>query len=142
MKLQAVGEQENKKAVEMARSSTEGRKMMKQFRSKHKGELNRGDDPRSHDHMLKLKKQKLLEKNGGKFKREKNGPDGKYGDKQWKKIQEKSRPTRSKLIVKRGGANGKGQFKSKGGNSGGGKGGAGKGGAGKGGKKFGGGKRR
>lgn len=52
MKLQQVGEVENKKAVEMARSSTDGRRMLKQFGQRHKEALSKGDDPRSHDHML------------------------------------------------------------------------------------------
>lgn len=120
MKLQPVGEQENKKAVEMARSSSEGRKMFKQFGNKHKKELAQGDDPRSHDHLLDAKKKKMMEKASKTgFKREKAGPDGKYGEKQWAKIQAKSRPTRSKLILKRNSPNGQGQFKSRGGSSGG-----------------------
>jgi hypothetical protein len=103
MKLQAVGEREDKKAVERARTSTEGRKVMKQFRGRHKAELARGEDPRSHEHMLKNKEKRL--KKGG-FKKG-AGPGGEYMEKSWKKIQQGSRPTRSKLIIKRN-AGGKG----------------------------------
>jgi hypothetical protein len=64
--------------------------------------------------MNKMRNSKGVKKGG-------SGPDGKYMEKSWKKIQEHSRPTRSKLIMKNqkgGGFNGgakKGVF---GGNSG------------------------
>lgn len=76
MKLQNVGEVEDQRAVTMARSSTEGRKMMKQFRNRHKGELNKGDDPRSSSHIIEAKKKKLMDKmkKGGR-----PGKDGKDG---------------------------------------------------------------
>ena len=83
--------------------------MFKQFKNRH--DLNRGDDPRSSDHIIKMKGKKLMEK---MKKGKKTGPGEKYGEKQWKKIQDKSRPTRSKLIVK--GNNG---FKQRGGPGGG-----------------------
>ncbi len=67
MKLQNVGEVEDQRAVNLARSSTEGRKMMKSFRNRHKRELNKGDDPRSSNHIIESKKKKLMDrmKKGG-----------------------------------------------------------------------------
>ena len=69
MKLQSVGEVENERAVNMARSSTEGRKMIKQFGKRH--DLSKGDDPRSHSQHLESKRKRLEAKGGsgvhGKF---------------------------------------------------------------------------
>ena len=97
--------------------------MFKQFSKRH--DLSKGDDPRSSDHMIKMKGKRLLDK----MKNNKRAPGEKYGDKQWKKISDKSRPTRSKLIVK--GNNG---FKTRGGAPGGfGRGGFGRGGSARGG---------
>lgn len=59
MKLQSVGEIENKKSIEMARSSSEGRKMMKQFRGRHKEEYSKGEDARSNQRMVEAKGKKL-----------------------------------------------------------------------------------
>ena len=91
MKLQQVGEVENERAVSLARSSTEGRKMIKQFGKRH--DLSKGDDPRSHDKHLDSKRKRF--EGGG-------GVHGKFREKSERKMQEKSRPTRSKLIVKGG----------------------------------------
>jgi len=78
MKLQSVGEVENSRAVEMARNNTEGRKMMKQFKSRHGAELNRGEDPRSNDHIIKMKKKQLMDKmkNGHANKNSRKGGPG------------------------------------------------------------------
>lgn len=91
-----MGEVEDSRAQALAKSSYEGRKMFKQFSKRH--DLSKGDDPRSADHMIKMKGKKLMDKmkKGGK----KGTPGEKYGEKQWNKIQMKSRPTRSKLIFK------------------------------------------
>ena len=53
---------EDARAVNLARSSTEGRKMMKHFKQRHGAELNRGEDPRSSEHMIKMKGKRLMDK--------------------------------------------------------------------------------
>ncbi len=55
----------------------------------------RGEDPRSNEEYIKNKASKFMDKKGGSGAREK------YAEKSMKKIQERSRPTRSKLIMKR-----------------------------------------
>lgn len=104
LKLQQTGEVEDKRAVELAKSSNESRKMMKQFRHSHKGQLNKGEDVRGGQQMLKMKKKKILEKlrKGGKPKSDGKDGKSKYGEKQWSKIVKHSAPTRSKAIVKTG----------------------------------------
>ena len=134
MKLQSVGEVEDSRAQALAKTSSEGRKMFKQFSKRH--DLSKGDDPRSSEHMIKMKGKKLMDK----MKNSKRVPGEKYGEKQWKKIQEKSRPTRSKLIVNRnngfktrggsGPPGGIGRGGSRGGSRGGDRGGFGRGGGG------------
>ena len=62
LKLQNVGEVEDKKSVELDRSSSEGRRMMKQFRGRHKEEFLKGDDPRSNAHLIESKAKKLMDK--------------------------------------------------------------------------------
>ena len=115
LKLQAAGEQEDTKMVERARTSNDSRKMMKAFSKGHK-DFNKGEDARSNQHVVKMKKKKMLEKmkkngreaRGGERGEQSGGKrGGKYGDKQWNKIVEKSRPTRSKVIMK-GGSGGRG----------------------------------
>ncbi len=46
LKLQSIGEKEDSKVMERAKSSNESRRMMKSFKKNHK-DLNKGDDPRS-----------------------------------------------------------------------------------------------
>lgn len=83
LKLQNTGEMEDSKIIERARSSNDSRRMMKQFKKGHK-DINKGDDPRSNNQLVKMKKKKLVEKmkkdskNNTKGKGEKNS---KYGDK-------------------------------------------------------------
>lgn len=81
---------EDSKAIERAKNSNESRRMMKQFRKGHK-DLNKGEDARSTQNLVKMKKKKLLEKmkKSGKKGGERGGDNpcgGKYGDKQWNKI--------------------------------------------------------
>ena len=64
MKLQSVGEVEDPRAVQQARSSTEGRRMIKQFGKRH--DLSKGEDARSNSHMLENKKKKLMDKTKSK----------------------------------------------------------------------------
>jgi len=95
MRIQQAGEVEDERAVAQARVSNESRHMMKQFRQRHKGELNKGDDPRSPAHLVKMKKKKLIskgKKGGGKKEMEKRFE---------RKMKMHSKPTRSKMIVKR-----------------------------------------
>lgn len=87
MKIQPVGEMENSKAMNLAKSTTEGRKIFKSFKQRHGDALNRGDDPRASSTLIENKKKRLMDKmkKGGHSKRG-NGPDGKYGEKSWSKI--------------------------------------------------------
>ena len=62
LKIQNVGEIEDKRAVDLARTSSEGRHMMKQFSNRHKEELQKGEDPRSNNHIVDMKKKHLMEK--------------------------------------------------------------------------------
>jgi len=61
LKLQTVGEMENKRAVEQGKIATESRKMMKHFKSKHT-DINKGEDPRSNKALFDSKASKLQEK--------------------------------------------------------------------------------
>lgn len=61
LKLQEVGEVENKSAVESGKIATESRKMMKHFKSKHK-DINKGEDPRSNSAVFEAKAKKLQQK--------------------------------------------------------------------------------
>ena len=99
MKLQTVGEVENTRSIDVAKSSNDSRKMMKQFRSKHAKELNTGEDARSNKRLVEMKKRKMMEKSRNGKKEGNHGK--KYGDKTWKKIVHQSAPTRSKVIMKR-----------------------------------------
>jgi len=83
MKLQSVGEQEDQRAINLARSTTEGRVIFKQFKNRH--DLTRGEDPRASDTMIENKKKKLMDKMKA-GKRGGHGPQEKYGEKSWKKI--------------------------------------------------------
>lgn len=94
MKLQNVGEMEDQRAINLARSTTEGRVMLKQFKNRH--DLSKGDDPRASNTLIENKTKKLMDRSKSRG----HGPSEKYGEKSWKKIQQGSRPTRSKLIVK------------------------------------------
>jgi len=83
LKLQNTGEMEDSKIIERAKTSNESRRMMKSFRKGHK-DLNKGEDARSNNQLVKMKKKKLLEKmkKSGKKERGGNNPsNGKYGDK-------------------------------------------------------------
>ena len=102
LKLQQTGEIEDNKLVEKARSSTDSRKMMKQFKKKH--DLNKGEDAKSNNKLVQMKKKKLLSKMKSGKNNNKRGSHGfgeKVGDKQMRKIVGNSKPTRSKIITKR-----------------------------------------
>lgn len=106
LKIQKVGELEDKRAVDLARTSSEGRHMMKQFSNRHKDELQKGEDPRSNSHIVDMKKKHLMDKMKNNSTRssgrgDKSVSGSRYGDKQKAKMMGRSRPTRSKLILKR-----------------------------------------
>lgn len=61
LSLQKTGERENSKLVAQARSSSESRKMFKDFKSRH-GDLNKGEDMRSSSKMFDNKSKKFKEK--------------------------------------------------------------------------------
>mmetsp|Transcript_45895 Transcript_45895/g.33655 ORF Transcript_45895/g.33655 Transcript_45895/m.33655 type:complete len:104 (-) Transcript_45895:18-329(-) len=94
LKLQNAGEREDRKAIDQAKSSNEARKLMKHIKGRH-SDINKGEDPRSYKAMLEKKRIKLRDKmrQGKRGKKE-------YGEKAMNKITQRSRPTRSKLIVK------------------------------------------
>jgi len=79
---------------------------MKEFKSRHGADLYKGTDARDHKVMMEKKKQKMMQKvrdEALKNKKEKKGPGNRsFGDKAMAKIQERSRPTRSKMIIKSG----------------------------------------
>jgi hypothetical protein len=54
LKLQPAGEVENSKAIELAKTSTQSRKMLKSFGKRHK-DINKGEDVRSNSKMLEMK---------------------------------------------------------------------------------------
>lgn len=61
LKLQDVGEMEDKKYTEQGKIATESRKMMKHFKSRH-SDLNKGEDPRSNQALIESKASKLKER--------------------------------------------------------------------------------
>ena len=61
LSLQRTGEKEDRKLMQQAKSSNEGRKMMKQFGNRHK-DLNEGEDMRDHKKLLDNKAKKMMEK--------------------------------------------------------------------------------
>ena len=75
LKLQQSGE--------VAKSSSESRKMMKSFKKRH--DLNRGEDAKSNNKLVEMKKKKLMMKTKqGKDKNRRGGNHGfgeKVGDK-------------------------------------------------------------
>lgn len=66
--------------MERAKSSNESRKMMKHFKKSHK-DLNKGDDPRSNQHVVKMKKKKMMDKIKKNNAKDRKDPNKKYGDK-------------------------------------------------------------
>ncbi len=77
LKLQSSGEVEDTKLVEKAKSSSESRKMMKQFKNSHSS-MNKGEDARSNNKLVEMKKKKLMQK----MKASKKGNQReKYGEK-------------------------------------------------------------
>lgn len=115
LKLQNNGEMEDQKTVNIAKSSSEGRKMMKHFKSKH-ADLNEGEDAKSGDKMIEAKKKKMMmkvmqnkDKNKGR-QRDQNGKKD-IGDKARNKIMYGSRPTRVRAIIKQTKGKGNDNFK-------------------------------
>jgi hypothetical protein len=107
LKLQSSGEVENTKTVEAAKNSSESRKMVKYFKARHGAELDKGEDPRSHNKVIEAKQKKMMQKikqNGDKNKKgDKKGgaQEGRsHSEKARAKIIARSQPTRSKQIVK------------------------------------------
>lgn len=58
LSLQKTGERENAKLVQQARSASEGRWMMKNFKGRH-ADLDKGEDVRNPQHLIKAKEKRL-----------------------------------------------------------------------------------
>ena len=80
---------------------------MKQFKNRHT-DLNKGEDPRSNKQLIQTKQKKMMDKvrqNRKKGEKDPKGGKGRkdYGEKHRNKIIQRSKPTRSKVIMKSGG---------------------------------------
>ena len=76
LKLQTVGDKEDKKLMGQAKSANESRSLVKSFKGRHK-DLNKGEDMRDNRKLLEKKGQKMVNKmrnnKSGFKKRDKNG---------------------------------------------------------------------
>ena len=97
--LQKVGEKEDSKMIQQAKSNYESRGMMKQFGARHK-DLNKGEDVHDPKAMLERKGKKMLDKSKMAGGKEKGGEKRQYSSKAQQKILARAAPTRSKAIVK------------------------------------------
>jgi len=110
MSLQKVGEKEDQNLTQQARDANMGSKGMKEFRHRHKEELNKGEDVRSNKHLVDAKKKKFISKmrESGMKKGSREGISDKFTggkkvtEKSSHKIMARTAPTRSKAIVKGG----------------------------------------
>ena len=104
--LPKSGDMEDSKTIDHARRATEARRTLKEFKNRHGSDLYKGTDARSNSALVDKKTKKYMAKVRDENKKDrsenkKKGNGRSFGDKAMDKIQMKSRPTRSKMIVKR-----------------------------------------
>jgi len=73
LKIPMAGDQEDKKMMGQARSASESRGLVKNFKSRH-SDLNKGEDMRDNRKLMQQKGQKMMnkakqDKSGGSFKK-------------------------------------------------------------------------
>jgi len=103
LSLQKSGEMEDNKIIDQGKRANEARRTLKEFKSRHGQDLYKGEDARDHSKLLEKKSKKFMQKvrdNSAKEPKKKKGGRS-FSDRAMDKIQIASRPTRSKMIVRR-----------------------------------------